>query len=126
MAALLLLAACSKDNDESSQLEGTWEWLGTAGGLANHIHDTPASTGKNIDLRLTRDKKYFVYTNGVITSQGSFQLGKEVCIHNGSEKTVLLFSPGFTHEKMIESLNAGRLELNSNSPDGTGSSYRRK
>jgi hypothetical protein len=34
---------------------GTWVWERTDGGFGNHIHDTPASTGKTIAFTLAAD-----------------------------------------------------------------------
>ncbi|WP_269242078.1 hypothetical protein [Flavobacterium limnophilum] len=117
--------SCS-DNDDSSgkNLTGTWSWVRTDGGFAFHIHDTPASTGKYIDLKFTSDGKFFYYTNGILSSEGTYQFSTQKSIVDGTYKKSIVFSVG--GEMIIAKLDNTNLELDDNNYDGIGSSYTRK
>ncbi len=119
----LCITSCSKQDAEAS-IVGTWQWLRTDGGFAFHIHDTPASTGKNIDLKIMPNGKYAVYTNGALTSQGTYTLEHRQCIHDHSQKTFIQFSADTG--LMVESLDNDHLEVSDEAHDGVGSSYQRK
>ena len=124
---IVFAAACSKDGKKSpveENLVGTWQWVRTDGGLAFHIHDTPASTGKNIDLKINSDGKYFIYTNGVLTSEGTYTLETRKCIHDHADKNFINFSsdPDF----MVETIDEENLATSDEAHDGVGSSYQRK
>lgn len=139
VVALFLLiastASCSKqdcrtsdpsDTPEKKGLPGTWKWVRTDGGIANHIHETPASTGKNIELQIKPDFTYAVYTNGTVTSQGTYILDTRNCIHDHTSKQVINFSSLNDQDMMIEKLDGINLELSDEAYDGTGSLYTRK
>ena len=123
-----VLLSCSKRSDLSTiqnsgtTLEGTWKWARTDGGIGNHIHETPASTGKNIDLVLTNDH-YSIYTNGSLTSQGVYTLESRNCIHDNTTKPVINFSSPEDADMMIETLNGLVMELSNDVYDGTKSIY---
>ncbi|MEP7372685.1 MAG: hypothetical protein ABI675_04800 [Chitinophagaceae bacterium] len=122
-----LVSACSKDANKRAKedgLSGTWEWVRTDGGIAFNIHDTPMSTGKNIDLKITLDGKYFLYTNGSLTSEGTYLLETRKCIHDKVDKPVIKFSS--LSDFMVEKLDQNSLELSDEAYDGTGSLYKRK
>ena len=126
---LLMVTSCSKQIEShltDQPLTGTWKWIRTDGGIANHIHETPESTAKNIDLRFTEDKHYFIYTNGTLTSQGIFNLEIHNCIHDHTNKNVINFSVPTDRDMMIEKIDSPNLELSDDSYDGTASLYIRK
>ncbi len=117
---------CSKPDTalESKQSINTgWNWVRTDGGFANHIHETPASTGKNINLLLRSDNTYSIYTNGVLTSQGTYLVESRVCIHDQSYKNVLNFSSPSDQDMMIEKLDNSTLELSDDNYDGFRTIY---
>ena len=136
VSALFLLMAsatsCSKqdcntsDTLEKKGLPGTWKWVRTDGGIANHIHETPASTGKNIEWQMKPDFTYAVYTNGTVTSQGTYILETRNCIHDHTNKQVINFSSLNDRDMMIEKLDGTNLELSDDAHDGIGSLYTRK
>ena len=71
---LLLNTACRKEkSDAEGALYGDWTWSTSIGGIAGFTY-TPQSTGKNVVLRLSPSKNFSVWTNGVLTEEGTFQL----------------------------------------------------
>lgn len=124
----MLIMSCSKHCDKQladQKLTGTWKWIKTDGGIGNNIHDTPASTGKNIDLQLTTDNHYFIYTNGALTSQGTYTLESRNCIHDHTNKNVINFSSSHDVDMMVERLDQTTLESSDDVYDGTISIYSR-
>ena len=123
----VFFSACTKENQaEVENLEGTWEWVSTDGGIANHIHQTPASTGNLIVFRFNANHTYSKYTNATLTEQGSFRVEKRKCIHDHQEKPVLFLGSDAGSGMMIERISADTLELSDDFADGTGSAYSRK
>lgn len=120
------IISCS-DNDNNSvakNLIGTWSWVRTDGGIAFNIHDTPTTTGKNIDLKFTNKGEYFYYTNGILSSQGTYELSTEKSIVDGTTKISIVFSGA--GEMIIAKIDNTNLKLDDNNYDGIGSSYIRK
>lgn len=123
----LVIKGCSKQDGKSSVKEsliGEWQWVRSDGGFAFHIHETPITTGKNIDLKITFDGKYSIYTNNVLTSSGTYTLETRQCIHDHTNKTFVNFSsdPGF----MVETIDNDLLGVSDEAHDGIGSNYKRK
>jgi hypothetical protein len=121
------ITGCSKHLDKSTvkeSLVGTWQWVRTDGGFAFHIHETPSTTGKTIHLKITSDGKYSIYSNGALTSNGTYTLETRQCIHDHTNKTFVNFSsdPDF----MVETIDNHNLEVSDEAYDGVGSSYKRK
>lgn len=123
IAMLFTLGACSKDDGPAAPLEGVWQWVRSDGGLGNTIHDTPASTGRNITLKLMDGGRYAVYINGVLDAEGTYTLETRTCMHDELPKTVINFPE--RGDAMIHVLDAHRLELSDEVPDGLGSLYHR-
>ena len=128
--ALLLLflftitTSCSENNvDSGKNLVGTWSWKSSSGGIAGTT-ETPLSTGKNIDLKLTSDGKYFYFTNGIILSQGTYNLVTQNCIHDHTDKKVLIFSND--ESMMIEKIDNSNLSLSDENYDGFSNLYIKK
>ncbi|MGV3642473.1 MAG: hypothetical protein ACO1NZ_18255 [Adhaeribacter sp.] len=126
---LCVAFACEDQEAAPSTLTGKWEWIRTDGGIANHIHHTPQSTGKAVILELSPNQTYRHYVNGVLNSQGTFSLSKRKCIHNHQEKDVITFSSNtysvVPAEMMIESWDDQYLSLSDDHYDGLDSQYRR-
>ena len=71
---LILNTACRKEkSDPKAALYGDWTWSTSIGGIAGFTY-TPQSTGKNVVLRLSPSKNFSVWTNGVLTEEGTFRL----------------------------------------------------
>jgi hypothetical protein len=122
----VFFSACTKEDQvEAGALAGTWQWLRTDGGIGNHIHDTPGSTGNQIEFRFNTNLTYSKYTNNILTEEGSFRLEKRKCIHDQQEKPVLLLGSNTTG-MMIERISSDTLEFSDDVVDGTGSVYSRK
>jgi hypothetical protein len=120
-----IIISCS-DNDDNSvdkNLIGTWSWVSSSGGIAGTTN-TPATTGKNIDLKITSDNKYFYYTNGIISSQGTYQFSTQKSIVDGTNKTSIVFSAD--GERIIDKIDSSNLYLSDNYYDGFGSYYIKK
>lgn len=124
LLTIAVFSSCEIDEVGVSALKGQWQWESTEGGMAAHIYDTPSSTGKEIELEIKKDKKFVEYTNGRVTASGSYSFKKEKCIHDHTEKSVLVLSSG--KELMIESLDAEYLVLSDENYDGLTFRYRRK
>lgn len=126
LTALIALrtTSCTKEEVEApaGNLAGVWEWVRSDGGIGNNIHYTPATTGKQVTLKLTADQ-YFFYSQGVLTSQGTYTLVTGTCIHDGKQKTLINFSG--CPDQMIHLLDASTLELSDEAHDGIGSQYKR-
>lgn len=121
---LTIFVSCSdNDNNSDKNLIGTWSWVSSSGGIAGTF-STPATTGKNIDLQITSNNKYFIYTNGVLSSQGTYNFETQNCIHDHTNKKVLIFSND--ESMMIEKIDTSNLLLSDDNFDGFSNSYIRK
>jgi hypothetical protein len=120
----LLLISCSKDefSKVKSELYGDWEWQETTGGIMG-VLETPASTGKTMMLRFTSDQKYSLFSNGALTSEGTFSIRKERSIVDQTDKPVIVFSPSPWSDMMIMELSDNRLWLFENVYDGFNHVY---
>lgn len=127
--AVFLFMACSKENQANNkpgaELSGSWEWERTDGGIAAHIHHSPQTTGKNIELQFAGNR-YFVYTNGILSSEGTYALKSRTCIHDYAEKSFIDFSSAADPDLMIESQDGLTLVLSDEAFDGVSSRYKRK
>lgn len=122
----LILTSCTdqiNSKNEDGSIATTWSWTSSSGGIAG-ITNTPASTGKNIDLIIYSDNKYSIYTNGKISSQGTYTIGAQKCIHDNTVKNVIIFSNDTS--MMIEKIDTVNLILSDEFYDGFTVSYIRK
>lgn len=120
----LVAVSCTKDETSppATDLTGVWQWVRSDGGIGNNIHYTPATTGKQVTLKLTSDQ-YFFYSQGVLTSQGTYTLATRTCIHDGKQKTLIDFSG--CPDLMVHLLDNNNLHLSDEAHDGIGSQYKR-
>ena len=127
LAGLVLLAGCSKKDDvvaaTNNSITGNWRWVSTDGGIANNIHETPASTGKEVLLNINADGTYSYKINGVPASAGTYSFVTRQCIHTGSQKTLLQMSGD--NDMMIESLGGTSVIFSDEYYDGVNSRYER-
>lgn len=123
---ITMLNACKKNEtmiNENVSLVGTWRWERTDGGIGNHIHETPATTGMQVLLELSSDHFYAVRTNGAVTEQGTYTLTERVCHHDQKEKTFLTLSG--SRGWMIEDFDVNKLRLSDEYADGVFIQYRK-
>lgn len=121
--------SCKKNQDgrtDAKDLVGVWEWVRTDGGFGFHIHHTPASTGKQIELKVGTDNKYSFYVNGVLKSEGTFTISLKQSIVDQKNKRFIDFSDPNDQDQLIFRVDNGVLELTDNYHDGTGSQYKKK
>jgi hypothetical protein len=129
---LLMSHACHKEaiSEEcgtppvETSLTGTWKWVRTDGGFANNIHETPASTGKIIELTIQSNGMYAFTTNGVVTSAGTYHLQTRNCIHSSTQKTFINFS-GDTDLTIEKTTTVTELWLSDDAYDGISIEYKK-
>jgi hypothetical protein len=104
-------------------LTGSWQWIRTDGGIANNIHETPASTGQEKTLVLNPGNTYVITINSAVLSQGTFSVESRQCIHDGTNKPYIQFNhdPGM----MVEVVDSTLLKLSDEAHDGIDSQYHR-
>lgn len=122
-----LFSSCSKKDDipvNETGLAGTWRWTDTEGGLS-YTHETPASTGKEINLVLSNDNRYAFYTNGTLTSSGTFTLQNRQCIHDVTAKQFIDFSNPSDVDMTIETVVTTKLFVSDDYADGYMTTYSR-
>ena len=119
------ISSCSKNVNKAEGLAGSWEWKSTDGGLAAHLNQTPATTGKTNQLKLTSSFQYFRYTDHVLTEEGTYSLSQRACIHDQKLKTVIQFS-GSEQALMVENINQQDLVLLDENYDGVIIFYERR
>lgn len=123
---ITIITSCSVQNTNISadkNLIGTWSWISSSGGIAGTTV-TPATTGKTIDLKITSDNKYFYYTNGVLSSQGTYNLEIKKSLLSQTNKNAIIFSNDGS--MIIEKIDNSNLLLSDDNYDGFGSAYIRK
>ena len=98
LLSILLYASCTPTGGGTlpNGLTGSWKWTNTDGGIADNVHETPASTNKNIELSFLNNNQYTQSVNGVVTSQGTYSTSFKNCIHDGTSKLWVDFSERIT------------------------------
>src|SRR5262245_27431469 len=119
---IMLIGSCSKQSARK-EMAAAWHWMRTDGGIGYNIHETPSSTGNDIDLQLTGDNKYAFYINGVVTSEGTYIVKYQNSIVDHQDKPVIDFSNVADRDMMIEKINNDSLVLSDNCYDGIVSVY---
>jgi hypothetical protein len=104
----ILISSCSKSEDTSdlSSITGKWKWIESKGGITG-CTETPASTGKIINLQIsnTQVKKY---ENGVLIATHSYDIQSLPSIFGG-KKPILVYD---NEEKQSYELIGNQLNLN--------------
>lgn len=125
------LISCSSDQDDAftnSGFVGKWNWTNTDGGFAFHIHDTPASTGENIQFELSANNSYTVTLNGKQIASGSYEIVKKKSIYQEDLVTFIVCSEGgfvrnIVMNGVIEVHENNTLNISDNFNDGVGSKF---
>ncbi len=126
--------SCSSESDsksDSSGIYGKWNWVGTDGGIAFHLHSTPASTGNSIQLSLNKDNTFSITKDGKIVASGKFDLTEQKSISTGEMKSFItcnitdnIQEPlNIATRGIITNSESNKLEIAENNPDGIGSSF---
>lgn len=122
-----VFTSCSKDGSGLSinnQLQGEWQWQRTDGGFAFNIHETPATTGNNIVLKIEENNQYSFSTNGIVTSAGTYTITYGNSIYDKEDKPFIHFSNDGSW--VVLSLSTIQLSIADNANDGVGSDYTKK
>lgn len=129
------LISCSADADDkvsNSDFVGKWNWVGTHGGFADHLHTTPASTGNTLQLNLMKNYTFSILKNGQETVSGKYELSLIKSIYTGEMEKYIICdmsnSPegGYFVTKGIITTDSGvRLSIDDNNYDGIGSGFER-
>lgn len=123
---ILFLTSCTEQinsKNEVSTLTATWSWVSSSGGIAGTTIN-PTTTGKSIKLKISSDGNYTIYTNEKITSQGTYKLEIKKCIHDHTDKNIIVFSNDSS--MMIEKIDYINLFLSDEFYDGFTSTYIRQ
>jgi hypothetical protein len=128
------LISCSSDVDDNvrnSGVAGKWNWTGTHGGFAFHIHDTPASTGNTYQLNLMNNNTFSILKNSVEILTGKYEITMKESIYSGEmEKYITCYmsqnpEAGYFVTKGIITVQDNKLSISDNYHDGVGSVFER-
>jgi hypothetical protein len=127
----LAISSCSSDNEteiNNSDLIGEWNWTGTDGGIAAHIHETPETTGKIIHLNLNENYEFSVTENGTEISNGIYELNMKKSIYSGEIERFIQFPEnqqyiGIVTRGIIKTYENNKLDISDNNYDGIGSGF---
>lgn len=84
--------SCSADVDDKVRnlgFAGKWNWTGTHGGFAFHIHHTPASTGNTYHLNLMENNTFSILKNSVEIVNGTYEITMKESIYSGETENIL-------------------------------------
>jgi len=127
----LTLTSCDRnDSQTNNDIIGEWNWLGTDGGIAFHIHDSPASTEKVIIITLNNDYSYSVIENDILISKGTYDLSTKKSIHNHKMTRFIQisdtdFNSPIVMNGLITIVDNEELHISDNMHDGIGSGFER-
>jgi hypothetical protein len=122
--SLSTIPSCDKSvakEPVDEHLTGSWVWIRTDGGIANNIHETPASTGKQKTLILNGNYTYKIVINNVTASEGNFTIESKQCMHDGQSKPYIQFKNA--EALMVERADSTVLILSDEAADGVNSEY---
>lgn len=129
------LISCSSDVDDkvrNSGFVGKWNWTGTHGGFAFHIHDTPASTGNTYQLNLMENNTFSILKNSVEVVNGKYEITMKESIYSGEIEKYITCDMGqnpqaiyFVTKGVITVQDDNKLSIDDNYHDGIGSGFER-
>ena len=132
---LLFLIFSYDKNDVIDNLDyniiGEWNWIGTDGGMAFHIHETPESTGKSIQIKLTNDYEFTLTENDNVILNCTYELTLEKSIYSGELEKFIKLSENYQNKNIVVNgiiafISNDTLTIADNSYDGIGSGFIRK
>ncbi len=132
LVLILMIFGCS-DNVEirtpASDLSGTWNWVGTDGGIGFNIHETPETTGNSVKLVLNDNFDYQVFVNNSMVASGKYELTKEESIYSSERENYIKLDGDFQLQYVVlngivrvEEKNS--LTISDNFYDGVGSRFK--
>jgi len=130
-ALVIVFTACSTNEEtkiSNSDLIGTWNWNSTDGGMANHIHSTPASTGKNIQFHLLKNYTFSITENGNEISKGTYKMTSRKSIYTGEKERFIECLESINIQNVVISgiitvYDTNKLDISDNNYDGVGSGF---
>ena len=131
---LYLIFSCDK-NDVIDNLDynviGEWNWTRTDGGMAFHIHETPESIEKSIEIKLTNDYEFTLTENDNVILNCSYELSLEKSIYSGELEKFIKLSENYQNQNIVLNgivavISNDTLTISDNSYDGIGSTFIRK
>ncbi|WP_417799897.1 hypothetical protein [Tenacibaculum sp.] len=125
---LISCASSQIKNIDNSDLVGTWNWTNTDGGFGNHIHKTPESLGKKVQLILEKNYQFSIFEDGEEILKGTYTLTMKKAIYSNKEERFLQLSKdhqisGIILSGIIRIVKPNTLEISDNNYDGLGSMF---
>jgi hypothetical protein len=125
------IISCNSDDEkaiDNSDLIGKWNWTNTDGGIASHIHETPDTTGKIINLTLLENDTYSIIENGNEISNGTYEILMRKSIYSGEMERYIIYSEEYQNQNTVISgiiriLENNSLSIADNNTDGVKSKY---
>jgi hypothetical protein len=94
---LVVLGSCEPDEKSVPEIiVGSWKWERTDGGLGNHIHDTPETTGNNVVWIFTSGDSYRKTNNGVEIESGTYRVRESRSTDEGARYSIWFSSSDIT------------------------------
>jgi len=123
--------SCSSDDEtriDNSDLIGNWNWTNTDGGIGFHIHETPNSTGKIVELNIKDNNHYVIKENGNEVSNGTYEVIMKESIYSVEMERFIVYSAEYQNQNTIMSgiirvLENNNLSIADNYVDGVESKY---
>lgn len=126
--ALISCASSQINKIDNSDIVGTWNWTNTDGGFGNHIHKTPETLNKKIQLTLLKNYQFSISENGTLVSKGTYTLEMKKAIYSNKQERFIQLSDdqqlsGIVLSGIIRLIKPNTLEISDNNYDGLGSRF---
>jgi len=121
---VLSLSACGDGSDPVPGLFGTWEWVGTSGGIAGDSR-SPRPEDPRITVRFDPGGTAVFRRDGEVAREQRYRLSSEVTIFGSEELPVLYFDDEDLGRVVRMEDSGTTLTLSDNVYDGFSLHYRR-
>ena len=121
---ILSLSACGGGSDPAPELFGTWEWVGTSGGITGDSR-TPRPADPAITVRFDPGGTAVFSRDGEVAREQRYRLSSEVTIFGPEELPVLYFDDEDLGRVVRIEDSATTLTLSDNVYDGFSLQYGR-